>query len=167
MQKRDYYEVLGVERSASEGDIKKAYRKLALELHPDRNPDDPEAEERFKEASEAFQVLSDQQKRATYDRFGHEGLSGAGAGPGFTDVQDIFSQFGDIFRRVGFLHEDIIGRQPLLEPARQQCAPHLARADQQQRAPKGNCHACPSVSNIVVASASCALLPAQITNWKD
>ncbi|MDD9936908.1 MAG: molecular chaperone DnaJ [Myxococcales bacterium] len=97
MQKRDYYEVLGVERSASEGDIKKAYRKLALELHPDRNPDDPEAEERFKEASEAFQVLSDQQKRATYDRFGHEGLSGAGAGPGFTDVQDIFSQFGDIF----------------------------------------------------------------------
>jgi len=95
MAKRDYYEVLGVERGANEQDIKRAYRKLALELHPDRNPDDPNAEERFKEASEAYAVLSDQGKRASYDRFGHEGLSGGASG--FTDMQDIFSQFGDIF----------------------------------------------------------------------
>src|SRR5690349_7263063 len=94
MAKRDFYEVLGVERSASEQDIKRAYRKLALELHPDRNPGNAEAEEKFKEASEAFQVLSDGDKRATYDRFGHAGLQGSG---GFSDVQDIFSQFGDIF----------------------------------------------------------------------
>jgi molecular chaperone DnaJ len=97
MAKRDYYEVLGVERSASEGDLKKAYRKLALELHPDRNPGNPQAEERFKEASEAYQVLSDGDKRAAYDRFGHQGVQGAGGGAGFHDVQDIFSQFGDIF----------------------------------------------------------------------
>jgi len=98
MAKRDYYEVLGVERAASEKDIKRAYKKLALELHPDRNPDDASAEERFKEASEAYQVLSDDKKRGVYDQFGHAGLSGAaGGGPGFHDVQDIFSQFGDLF----------------------------------------------------------------------
>jgi molecular chaperone DnaJ len=98
MAKRDYYEVLGVERAASEKDIKRAYKKLALELHPDRNPDDATAEERFKEASEAYQVLSDEKKRGVYDQFGHAGLSGAaGGGPGFHDVQDIFSQFGDLF----------------------------------------------------------------------
>ncbi len=96
MAKRDYYEVLVVERTATEQDIKRAYRKLALELHPDRNPGDASAEERFKEASEAYQVLSDAQKRATYDRYGHQGLSGQG-GAGFNDMQDIFSQFGDIF----------------------------------------------------------------------
>lgn len=95
-EKRDYYEVLGVERSATPDVLKKAYRKLALKLHPDRNPDDPDAEEHFKEASEAYQVLSDPQKRDVYDRFGHGGLSGA-AGQGFGDVQDIFSQFQDIF----------------------------------------------------------------------
>jgi molecular chaperone DnaJ len=93
--KRDYFEVLGVERSASEQDIKRAYRKLALELHPDRNPGDAEAEEKFKEASEAFSVLSDADKRATYERYGHAGLQGSGQG--FSDIQDIFSQFGDIF----------------------------------------------------------------------
>jgi len=95
MAKRDYYAVLGVERSASEQDLKRAYRKLALELHPDRNPGDAQAEERFKEASEAYAVLSDGDKRAAYDRFGHAGVSNAG--PGFCNVQDIFSQFGDIF----------------------------------------------------------------------
>ncbi len=95
MAKRDYYEVLELERSAALADIKKAYRKLALELHPDRNPDNPAAEEKFKEASEAYGVLSDQQKRSLYDQFGHSGLSGQGQG--FSDVQDIFSQFGDIF----------------------------------------------------------------------
>jgi molecular chaperone DnaJ len=95
MAKRDYYEVLGLERAASEQDIKRAYRKLALELHPDRNPGDAQAEEKFKEASEAFQVLSDAEKRAAYDRFGHAGVSGQAQG--FQDVSDIFSQFSDIF----------------------------------------------------------------------
>jgi molecular chaperone DnaJ len=91
--KRDYYEVLGVNRDASDQDIKGAYRKLALKHHPDRNPDDPEAEEKFKEASEAYSVLSDSQKRAAYDRFGHSGLQGA-AGGGFNP--DAFADFGDI-----------------------------------------------------------------------
>lgn len=95
MSKRDYYEVLGLDRSASPSDIKKSYRKLALELHPDRNPGDPHAEEKFKEASEAYGVLSDQQKKALYDQYGHRGLQSQGAG--FNDVQDIFSQFSDIF----------------------------------------------------------------------
>ena len=71
MSKRDFYEILGVDRGASEADIKKAYRKLAIKYHPDKNPDDAEAESRFKEAAEAYEVLSDQQKRAKYDRFGH------------------------------------------------------------------------------------------------
>jgi molecular chaperone DnaJ len=87
--------VLGVERAAPEQDIKRAYRKLALELHPDRNPGNAEAEEKFKEASEAYAVLTDAEKRATYDRFGHAGLSGSSQG--FNDIHDIFSQFGDIF----------------------------------------------------------------------
>lgn len=96
MSKPDYYQVLGVDRSASPQDIKKAYRRLALECHPDRNPDNPEAEERFKVASEAFEVLSDPQKRQVYDRFGHQGLEGRGF-EGFGDINDIFSHFQDIF----------------------------------------------------------------------
>lgn len=98
---RDYYEVLGVARDASAGEIKKAYRKIALKNHPDRNPGDDEAVERFKEASEAFDVLSDDTKRSRYDQYGHAGLSGAGGG-GFQDVGDIFSAFGDIFDSFGF-----------------------------------------------------------------
>lgn len=96
MSKRDYYEVLSVERTATVAEIKAAYRKAALAHHPDRNPGSKEAEEKFKEASEAYEVLSDEQKRATYDRFGHQGLSGQGF-QGFNDVGDIFSSFGSIF----------------------------------------------------------------------
>lgn len=101
MAKRDYYEILGVDRKASGSDVKRAYRKLALKYHPDKNPDDSQAEERFKEAAEAYEVLQDDQKRAQYDRFGHDGLKGGGgpggAGFGGMNMEDIFSQFGDIF----------------------------------------------------------------------
>jgi len=96
-EKRDYYEILGVGRDADVAELKRAYRKLALELHPDRNPEDKEAEARFKEASEAYQVLSDAEKRGLYDRFGHDGPRGGGFGGGFSNMGDIFSAFGDIF----------------------------------------------------------------------
>ncbi len=95
--KRDYYEVLGVSKSANESEIKKAYRKLALKYHPDKNPDDPTAEDKFKEAAEAYEVLSDAQKKAQYDRFGHAGMGNQGFGGGGMNMDDIFSQFGDIF----------------------------------------------------------------------
>lgn len=96
--KRDYYEVLGVAKNASDDDIKKAYRKQALANHPDRNPGDKSAEDRFKEAAEAFEVLSDDQKRAIYDQYGHQGLSGRGGGGAqFNDLGDIFEQFGEMF----------------------------------------------------------------------
>ena len=94
--KRDYYEILSVARNAITDDIKRAYRKIALEFHPDRNPDS-EAEAKFKEASEAYEVLSNSEKRAIYDRYGHEGLQTGGFHAGFSDVDDIFSSFGDIF----------------------------------------------------------------------
>jgi len=94
--KRDYYEVLGVDRNASESDLKACYRKLALKYHPDRNPDNKKAEEKFKEASEAYEVLRDSQKRNIYDQFGHQGLEGAGFS-GFSGFDDIFSSFGGIF----------------------------------------------------------------------
>lgn len=102
MSKRDYYEVLGVDKGADATAIKKAYRKLAIKFHPDKNPDDKAAEDKFKEAAEAYEVLSDDQKKAQYDRFGHAGMSGAagGGGGGFhggMNMEDIFSQFGDIF----------------------------------------------------------------------
>ncbi len=98
MTKRDYYEVLGVSRNASKEDLKKAYRKLAMQYHPDRNPGDKEAEEKFKEAAEAYEVLSDDNKRAKYDRFGHDGLRAGGfSSGGFSDINDIFSHFSDIF----------------------------------------------------------------------
>ncbi|MBM3445590.1 MAG: molecular chaperone DnaJ [Bacteroidetes bacterium] len=99
MAKRDYYEVLGVAKSASADEIKKAYRKVAMQYHPDRNPGDKAAEEKFKEAAEAYEVLSDQEKKAKYDRFGHAGLNnrgGFGGGQGM-NMEDIFSNFGDIF----------------------------------------------------------------------
>ncbi|MEX1000616.1 MAG: molecular chaperone DnaJ [Crocinitomicaceae bacterium] len=100
MSKRDYYDVLGIDKSADDKTIKKAYRKIALKYHPDRNPNDSEAEEKFKEAAEAYEVLSNADKRARYDRFGHQGVSGAsGGGGGFggMNMDDIFDQFGDIF----------------------------------------------------------------------
>lgn len=98
MSKRDYYEVLGVSRDASEADLKKAYRKMAMKHHPDKNKGDKEAEEKFKEAAEAFRVLSDPNKRARYDQFGHSGVGGAASdGFGGMNMEDIFSQFGDIF----------------------------------------------------------------------
>src|SRR5699024_1265192 len=96
MAKRDYYETLGVSKSASADEIKKAYRRLAMKNHPDRNPGDEAAEARFKEASEAYEVLSDEQKRAAYDQFGHAGVGGAG-GAGAAGAGGFGDIFGDIF----------------------------------------------------------------------
>ncbi len=103
-EKKDYYEVLGVQKSANADEIKKAYRKAAIKFHPDKNPGDKEAEDKFKEAAEAYDVLSSDDKRARYDRFGHAGMGGASGGGaggygggGFSSMDDIFSQFGDIF----------------------------------------------------------------------
>ncbi|MGE3681871.1 MAG: molecular chaperone DnaJ [Bdellovibrionales bacterium] len=98
--KRDYYEILGVSRDADGETIKRAYRKMAMQYHPDKNPGNKEAEEKFKEAARAYEVLSDSNKRARYDRFGHQGVegpAGGGGGPHFQDVGDIFEAFGDIF----------------------------------------------------------------------
>lgn len=102
-EKRDYYEVLGVSKNADAAEIKKAYRKLALQYHPDKNPGNKEAEEKFKEAAEAYDVLSNEEKRRKYDQFGHAGLGGAGAGGfgGGMSMDDIFSHFGDIFGNFG------------------------------------------------------------------
>lgn len=113
MAKRDYYEVLGVTKGADASAIKKSYRKIAMKFHPDRNPDDKAAEEKFKEAAEAYEVLSDEDKKARYDRFGHAGLDGnggfGGGGRGGMSVEDIFSQFGDIFGEGGSPFESFFG----------------------------------------------------------
>ena len=101
MSKRDYYEVLGVSKNADASEIKKAYRKLAIKFHPDKNPDNPEAEVKFKEAAEAYEILSNPEKKQRYDQFGHAGVDGSAGGGGFggggMNMDDIFSQFGDIF----------------------------------------------------------------------
>jgi len=103
MAKRDYYEILGVAKGSQADEIKKAYRKVAMQYHPDRNPGDKAAEEKFKEAAEAYEVLSDSDKRGQYDRFGHAGVRGASGNAGGPNMEDIFSQFGDVFG------EDIFG----------------------------------------------------------
>lgn len=113
MAKRDFYEILGVSKTATEKEIKKAYRKIALKYHPDKNPDNKEAEEKFKEAAEAYEILSNEQKRSQYDRFGHAGVGG-NAGGGFggrggMTMDDIFSQFGDIFGDGGSPFESFFG----------------------------------------------------------
>src|SRR6185295_10416253 len=100
MSKRDYYEVLGIDRGADPATIKSAYRRCAMEHHPDRNPEDQQAEERFKEAAEAYEVLSNPDKRARYDQFGHAASGGGGGGAGFGDftgMEDILSHFADMF----------------------------------------------------------------------
>ncbi len=118
MSKRDYYEVLGVDKDASDQAIKSAYRKLALQYHPDRNPGDTAAEEKFKEAAEAYAVLADEQKRGLYDRFGHAGVgSAAGGGPGFD--ASVFADFGDILGGLG----DIFGFGDLFGGARRRGGP--------------------------------------------
>ena len=110
MAKRDFYQVLGLERSASADEIKKAYRKMALQYHPDRNPGNKEAEEKFKEAAEAYEVLSDPERRQLYDRYGPEGLRARGySQPSFTSVEDIFRHFADVFE--GSLFEGFFGGQ--------------------------------------------------------
>jgi molecular chaperone DnaJ len=106
--KRDYYEVLGVAKDASADDIKRAYRRLALKYHPDRSPNDAEAEKKFKESAEAYEVLGDPDKRSKYDRFGHQGLSDTGFHE-FTNAEDIFEAFGDIFG--GGMFGDLFGRR--------------------------------------------------------
>ena len=102
MSKRDYYDVLGVSKSSSAEEIKKAYRKLAIKFHPDKNPNDKTAEDKFKEAAEAYEILSNPEKKQRYDHYGHAGVGGAsgnggGYGGGGMNMEDIFSQFGDIF----------------------------------------------------------------------
>ena len=99
MERRDYYEILGVDQSASDDDVKKSYRRLAMQYHPDRNPGDKKAEEKFKEAAEAYEVLRDAEKRKIYDRYGHEGINGTGF-RGFSGFDDIFTNFSDIFEDV-------------------------------------------------------------------
>ena len=112
MTKRDYYEILGINRNATKDEIKKAYRKLAMQYHPDRNPDDKEAEEKFKEAAEAYEILSHDDKRNNYDRFGHEGVRGSTFGSeGFSSVNDIFSHFSDIFGGSSIFDEFFGGSQ--------------------------------------------------------
>jgi len=108
MNKKDYYEILGVSQNASESEIKSSYRKLAMQFHPDKNPGDKEAEEKFKEAAEAYEVLSNSEKRVRYDQFGHSGLRGGYDYHGFSNINDIFSQFSDIFGG-GSIFDEIFG----------------------------------------------------------
>ncbi len=109
MAKRDFYEILGVDKSASADEIKKAYRKVAIKYHPDKNPDNPEAEDKFKEAAEAYEILSNPEKKQRYDQFGHAGMNGGGFSGGGMNMDDIFSQFGDIFGGGGSPFDSFFG----------------------------------------------------------
>jgi len=109
MAKQDYYDILGISRNADQAEIKSAYRKLAIKYHPDKNPDNKEAEEKFKEAAEAYEVLSNAEKRQRYDQFGHAGGASGGFGGGGMNMEDIFSQFGDIFGGGGSPFESFFG----------------------------------------------------------
>jgi molecular chaperone DnaJ len=112
MAKRDFYEILGVTKSASTEEIKKAYRKVAIKFHPDKNPDNPEAEDKFKEAAEAYEILSNPEKKQRYDQYGHAGMNGGGfggGGAGGMNMEDIFSQFGDIFGGGGSPFDSFFG----------------------------------------------------------
>ena len=109
MAKRDYYEVLGVAKSVAPNEIKKAYRKIAIKYHPDKNPDNLEAEEKFKEAAEAYEVLSNSEKKQQYDQFGHAGVNGRGSATGGMNMEDIFSQFGDVFGGGGSPFDSFFG----------------------------------------------------------
>ena len=109
MSKRDYYDILGVDKSSSKEEIKKAYRKIAIKYHPDKNPGDKASEDKFKEAAEAYEVLSDESKKARYDRFGHSGMEGGGFGGGGMNMDDIFSRFDDIFGGGGGGFGDFFG----------------------------------------------------------
>ena len=108
MSKRDYYETLEVSRSATTAELKKAFKKKAMKYHPDRNPDDPQADKKFKECAEAYDVLSDQQKKSAYDQYGHAGVDGMGGGPNFNDVNvgDIFGDILVMFLGQGLLQEE-------------------------------------------------------------
>ena len=97
MSKRDFYEILGVSRNSSETEIKKAYRQMALKYHPDKNPGDKASEDKFKEAAEAYEILSDPNKKSRYDQYGHQGVGGGSNGSHGMNMDDIFSHFGDIF----------------------------------------------------------------------
>src|SRR6476620_6432482 len=95
--KRDYYEIFGIAKNAGSDEIKSAYRKMAIKYHPDKNPDDPSSEDKFKEAAEAYEILSNVEKKKRYDQFGHQGVNGGSHAGGNMNMDDIFSQFGDIF----------------------------------------------------------------------
>lgn len=109
MSKQDYYEILGVSKTASNDEVKSAYRKLAMQHHPDRNPDNKESEEKLKEATEAYEVLSDANKRSRYDQFGHQGIRGGQDFHQYSNVNDIFSAFGDMFGGGGGIFEQFFG----------------------------------------------------------
>ncbi|MBO5116693.1 MAG: DnaJ domain-containing protein, partial [Treponema sp.] len=109
MAKRDYYEVIGVEKNASKDEIKRAYRKLAIKYHPDKNPGDKVAEEKFKEATEAYEILSDDQKRQIYDQYGFAGLEGMGGGGASGGFSHAFNDFSDLFGDFGGMFENLFG----------------------------------------------------------